>query len=214
MISTLNIQHIESLNDVVEQITGVPQRETVPDSFLRGAEQIEVVDLAPQALRDRLSGGFVYPAERIDAALSNYFRLGNLTALRELALIWLADEVDQALKGYRKDHGIDSTWEARERVVVAPGVDYGSSGEHEDFAGTISIGTQALHLLLVELVRSASRWAGATLLVNGHGGNLDAVRSAVRLWRAEGRAVAWVPGGPAGRDAGRARRTAAGRCAA
>jgi two-component system sensor histidine kinase KdpD len=119
VISTLNIQHIESLNDVVEQITGVPQRETVPDSFLRGAKQIEVVDLAPQALRDRLSGGFVYPAERIDAALSNYFRLGNLTALRELALIWLADEVDQALKGYRKDHGIDSTWEARERVVVA-----------------------------------------------------------------------------------------------
>lgn len=119
VVSTLNIQHIESLNDVVEQITGVPQRETVPDSFLRGAEQIEVVDLAPQALRDRLSGGFVYPAERIDAALSNYFRLGNLTALRELALIWLADEVDQALKGYRKDHGIDSTWEARERVVVA-----------------------------------------------------------------------------------------------
>ncbi|NLA34482.1 MAG: histidine kinase, partial [Actinobacteria bacterium] len=110
VISTLNIQHIESLNDVVEQITGVPQRETVPDSFLRAAEQIEVVDLAPQALRDRLNGGFVYPAERIDAALSNYFRLGNLTALRELALIWLADEVDQALKGYRRDHGIDSTW--------------------------------------------------------------------------------------------------------
>lgn len=119
VISTLNIQHIESLNDVVEQITRVPQRETVPDSFLRSADQIEVVDLAPQALRDRLSGGFVYPAERIDAALSNYFRLGNLTALRELALIWLADEVDQALKGYRQEQGIDSTWEARERVVVA-----------------------------------------------------------------------------------------------
>lgn len=119
VISTLNIQHIESLNDVVEQITGVPQRETVPDSFLRDADQIEVVDLAPQTLRDRLTGGFVYPAERIDAALSNYFRLGNLTALRELALIWLADEVDQALKGYRAEHGIDSTWEARERVVVA-----------------------------------------------------------------------------------------------
>ncbi len=119
VISTLNIQHIESLNDVVQQITGVPQRETVPDSFLRGADQIEVVDLAPQALRDRLSNGYVYPAERIDAALSNYFRLGNLTALRELALIWLADEVDHALNGYRDDHGIDSTWEARERVVVA-----------------------------------------------------------------------------------------------
>ncbi len=119
VISTVNIQHVESLHDVVEQITGAPQRETVPDSFLRGADQIELVDLAPQALRDRLSTGLVYPAERIDAALSNYFRLGNLTALRELALIWLADEVDQALNGYRKAHGIDSTWEARERVVVA-----------------------------------------------------------------------------------------------
>ncbi|MGW9021877.1 DUF4118 domain-containing protein [Leucobacter chromiiresistens] len=119
VISTLNIQHIESLNDVVEQITGAPQRETVPDRFLRGADQIEVIDLAPQALRDRLSGGSVYPAERIDAALSNYFRIGNLTALRELALLWLADEVDQALKGYRAEHGISSTWEARERVVVA-----------------------------------------------------------------------------------------------
>ncbi|WP_313355810.1 ATP-binding protein [Microbacterium sp.] len=119
VISTVNIQHVESLHDVVEQITGAPQRETVPDSFLRGADQIELVDLAPQSLRDRLSTGLVYPAERIDAALSNYFRLGNLTALRELALIWLADEVDQALNGYRRAHGIDSTWEARERVVVA-----------------------------------------------------------------------------------------------
>ena len=118
VITTVNIQHIESLNDVVERITGIPQRETVPDQFLRGADQIEVVDLAPQTLRDRLSGGLVYPAERIDAALSNYFRLGNLTALRELALIWLADEVDQALLRYRSEHGIEGTWEARERVVV------------------------------------------------------------------------------------------------
>ncbi|SDT26444.1 sensor histidine kinase [Microlunatus soli] len=118
VISTLNIQHIESLNDVVEKITGVPQRETIPDAVLRTADQTEVVDLAPQALRDRLAGGNVYPAERIDAALSNYFRIGNLTALRELALLWLADEVDQALQHYRAEHGIDTTWEARERVVV------------------------------------------------------------------------------------------------
>ncbi|MDJ0320475.1 DUF4118 domain-containing protein [Pseudarthrobacter sp. PS3-L1] len=118
VISTVNIQHIESLNDVVEQITGAPQRETVPDAALRSADQIEVIDLDPQALRDRLADGRVYPAERIDAALSNYFRLGNLTALRELALLWLADEVDSALKSYRAQHGIDSTWEARERVVV------------------------------------------------------------------------------------------------
>ncbi|KGJ72252.1 histidine kinase [Cryobacterium roopkundense] len=119
VISTVNIQHIESLNDVVEQITGAPQRETLPDSVLRRADQVEVVDLAPQALRDRLAEGHVYPAARIDAALSNYFRLGNLTALRELALLWLADEVDTALQAYRTEHGIDSKWEARERVVVA-----------------------------------------------------------------------------------------------
>ena len=119
VMSTVNVQHIESLRDVVEQITGALQRETVPDSVLRKADQIEVVDLAPQSLRDRLAEGHVYPANRIDAALSNYFRLGNLTALRELALLWLADEVDTALKAYREEKGIDSKWEARERVVVA-----------------------------------------------------------------------------------------------
>jgi two-component system sensor histidine kinase KdpD len=119
VISTVNVQHIESLRDVVEQITGAPQRENVPDSVLRKADQIEVIDLAPQSLRDRLAEGHVYPASRIDAALSNYFRLGNLTALRELALLWLADEVDTALKAYRTAKGIDSKWEARERVVVA-----------------------------------------------------------------------------------------------
>ncbi|WP_240666079.1 ATP-binding protein [Agromyces sp. LHK192] len=127
VISTVNAQHIESLGDVVLEITGAAQRETIPDAVLRSADQVEVVDLAPQALRDRLAQGLVYPAERIDAALSNYFRLGNLTALRELALLWLADEVDQALKAYRAEHGIDRKWEARERVVVAlPG---GPEGE-------------------------------------------------------------------------------------
>ena len=119
VITTVNVQHIESLNDVVEKITGVPQRETMPDAVVRSADQIEVVDVAPQSLRDRLAAGLVYPAERIDAALSNYFRLGNLTALRELALLWLADEVDSALKLYRSEHGIEGTWQARERVVVA-----------------------------------------------------------------------------------------------
>jgi two-component system sensor histidine kinase KdpD len=119
VISTVNVQHIESLNDVVEQITGVPQRETIPDSIVRSATQIEVVDLTPQSLRDRLAEGQVYPATRIDAALSNYFRLGNLTALRELTLLWLADEVDSSLQRYRAEHGIEQKWEARERVVVA-----------------------------------------------------------------------------------------------
>jgi two-component system sensor histidine kinase KdpD len=119
VISTLNIQHLESLNDVVAQITGVEQRETVPDEIVRKAAQIELVDITPEALRRRLAHGNVYPPERIDAALSNYFRTGNLTALREIALLWLADQVDAALAKYRADKKITDVWEARERVVVA-----------------------------------------------------------------------------------------------
>ncbi|GIF77312.1 sensor histidine kinase [Asanoa siamensis] len=119
VLSTVNIQHLESLNDVVEQITGVVQRERVPDSVVRGADQVELVDMTPEALRRRMVHGNVYPAEKIDAALGNYFRVGNLTALRELALLWLADKVDEQLDRYREEHGIGTTWEARERVVVA-----------------------------------------------------------------------------------------------
>lgn len=119
VISTVNIQHLESLNDVVAQITGIVQQETVPDSIVRQAEQIELIDITPEALRRRLSHGNVYAPEKVDAALSNYFRSGNLTALRELALLWLADQVDAALAKYRADKKITDTWEARERVVVA-----------------------------------------------------------------------------------------------
>ncbi|WP_190822687.1 sensor histidine kinase [Saccharopolyspora pogona] len=119
VISTVNIQHLESLNDVVEHITGIPQRETVPDEVVRRAEQVELVDMTAEALRRRMAHGNVYPPEKIDAALSNYFRVGNLTALRELALLWLADKVDEQLDRYRAEHDITGTWEARERVVVA-----------------------------------------------------------------------------------------------
>jgi len=119
VISTVNIQHLESLNDVVEKITGVPQRETVPDAVVRAADQVELVDMTPEALRRRMAHGNIYPAEKIDAALTHYFRAGNLTALRELALLWLADKVDEGLQRYRTAHGIHDTWEARERVVVA-----------------------------------------------------------------------------------------------
>ncbi|ORW31929.1 histidine kinase [Mycobacterium paraense] len=119
VISTVNIQHLESLNDVVAQITGIEQQETIPDSIVRQASQVELIDITPEALRRRLSHGNVYAPERIDAALSNYFRRGNLTALRELALLWLADQVDTALAKYRAENKITDLWEARERVVVA-----------------------------------------------------------------------------------------------
>ncbi|MEV7216743.1 ATP-binding protein [Kitasatospora cineracea] len=119
VLTTVNVQHLESLNDVVRNITGVPQRETVPDEVVRRADQIELVDMAPQALRRRLAHGNVYRAEQVDAALTHYFRVGNLTALRELALLWLAGRVDEGLRDYRAAHRIDRVWETRERVVVA-----------------------------------------------------------------------------------------------
>jgi two-component system, OmpR family, sensor histidine kinase KdpD len=119
VVSTVNIQHLESLNDVVERITGVHQRETVPDDVVRRADQIELVDMSPEALRRRMAHGNVYPPERVDAALSNYFRPGNLAALRELALLWVADRVEEGLHTYMESHGIADAWETRERVLVA-----------------------------------------------------------------------------------------------
>ena len=119
VISTVNIQHVESLNDVVEAITGIRQRETVPDEVVRSADQIELVDMSPQALRRRLAHGNVYGAGRVDAALANYFREGNLSALRELSLLWVADRVEEGLDRYRAEHQITDLWPTRERVVVA-----------------------------------------------------------------------------------------------
>ena len=119
VLTTVNVQHLESVNDVVARITGVPQRETVPDAFVRAAEQVQLVDITPEALRRRMAHGNVYAADKVDAALGNYFRVGNLTALRELALLWLADQVDASMEKYRREQGIDASWETKERVVVA-----------------------------------------------------------------------------------------------
>jgi len=119
VITTVNVQDLESLNDVVEKITGVPQRERVPDDVVRDADQVEMVDMTPEALRRRMALGNIYGPDKVDAALANYFRIGNLTALRELALLWLADKVDDQLEAYRSAHSISHTWETRERVVVS-----------------------------------------------------------------------------------------------
>ncbi len=119
VVSTVNIQHLESLNDVVERITGITQRETIPDQIVRAAEQVELVDMTAEALRRRMAHGHIYAAEKVDAALGNYFRVGNLSALRELALLWVADRVDESLEDYRRRHGIANPWETKERVVVA-----------------------------------------------------------------------------------------------
>ncbi|MFG1924673.1 ATP-binding protein [Cryptosporangium sp. NPDC048952] len=153
VLSTVNVQHLESVNDVVQTITGVPQRETVPDAVVRAADQVELVDMAPDALRRRMAHGNIYKADKIDAALGNYFRVGNLTALRELALLWTADKVDEALRKYRDEHDITNVWEARERVVVA--VTGGPEGDTLiRRAARIAARSQTGDLLAVHISRS------------------------------------------------------------
>ena len=128
VITTLNIQHLESLSTVARQVTGVEQHETLPDDVARRADQIELVDMTPEALRRRMVHGNIYPPNRIEAALTHYFRPGNLTALRELALLWVADRVEEGMQRYRAEHGIAAPWETRERIVV------GIAGEKGDEA--------------------------------------------------------------------------------
>lgn len=126
VISTMNIQHLESLNDVVAAVTGTRQQETVPDQVLRDADEIELVDLTPDALRIRLARGEVYGEKQAEKALENYFRVGNLTALRELALLWLADKVEEVLESYRQERTMTEHLPTRERVVVAVHNDKGA----------------------------------------------------------------------------------------
>lgn len=127
VLSTVDIQQLTSLGDVVSAITEFPRPEQVPDDVVRRADQIELVDVSPESLRQRLSEGNVYPPDMVDTALANEFRLGNLSALREIALIWLADRVDEGLSKYREVEGIRTSWPARERVVV--GLSGGPEGE-------------------------------------------------------------------------------------
>ena len=171
VISTLNIQHLESLNDVAMQVTGVEQHEKLPDEIARRADQIELVDMTPEALRRRMVHGNVYPPNRVDAALTHYFRPGNLTALRELALLWLADRVEEGLQRYRAEHGIATPWETRERIVVAV------AGEEDDQkvirrAARIAARTPGSDLLAVHVVSDDG-------LAAGHDAALEAQRALV-----------------------------------
>jgi len=119
VISTVDVQDLQSLADVVHRITGHRPSGSVPDGVVRRVAQLELVDLSPEALRRRLADGEIVAPGQVDAALADYFRPGNLTALRELALLWMADRVDESLRAYRADHGVRAFWETRERVVVA-----------------------------------------------------------------------------------------------
>ena len=171
VITTLNIQHLESLNDVAMQVTGVEQHEKLPDEIARRADQIELVDMTPEALRRRMVHGNVYPPNRVDAALTHYFRPGNLTALRELALLWLANRVEEGLQRYRAEHGIATPWETRERIVVAV------AGEEDDQkvirrAARIAARTPGSDLLAVHVVSDDG-------LAAGHDAALEAQRALV-----------------------------------
>jgi two-component system, OmpR family, sensor histidine kinase KdpD len=171
VITTLNIQHLESLSVVARQVTGVEQHETLPDEVARRADQIELVDMTPEALRRRMVHGNVYPPNRVEAALTHYFRPGNLTALRELALLWVADRVDEGLQRYRAEHGIAVPWETRERIVV------GLAGEQGDEAvirraARIAARTPGSELLAVHVDRDDGLAGGPT-------GPLDTQRTLV-----------------------------------
>ena len=116
--TTINVQHLESLNDVVAQITGIRVRETVPDSALERADDVELIDLPPDDLLQRLKEGKVYMPDQARHALDNFFRKGNLIALRELALRRTAERVDQQMEVYRRDHAVVKTWPAGETLMV------------------------------------------------------------------------------------------------
>ena len=121
VFTTLNVQHVESLVDSVRQITGITVRETVPDSVLDMADEIELVDLPPDELLARLKEGKVYTEERSEAAAQHFFKKGNLTALREIALRKTADRVDLQLKDYMQENRISGPWKTKERLMVAVG---------------------------------------------------------------------------------------------
>ena len=125
--TTLNIQHLESLNDVVAQITGIQVRETIPDKVLDEVSELEVIDLPPDELLQRLSDGKVYIAEQAARALKKFFRKGNLTALREIALRRAAEHVDDQMRAYMQDSSIRGPWPATERILVC--VSYNEFGE-------------------------------------------------------------------------------------
>src|SRR5271155_5688179 len=119
VISTVSVLHLDSLADVVAKIIGAAPRQTVPDSVVRAAGEVELVDVAPEALRDRLARGHIYPADQVEAALGGWFQAGNLSALRELALLWLAAALAGGPRRHLRGGGDPGSGQVRERVVVA-----------------------------------------------------------------------------------------------
>lgn len=118
VMTAVNIQHIESLNDYVNRMTGVRVRETVPDKLLNIAKEVEVIDISPTALRERLRSGKIYSDDKVETALENFFRVGNLSALRELTLREVANEVDESLLEYKNEKNVEGLVGAQEKILV------------------------------------------------------------------------------------------------
>jgi two-component system sensor histidine kinase KdpD len=127
VISTMNVQHLESLNDAVEQITGVRVRETVPDHVLHMADEVELIDVDPKSLQKRMREGKIYALEKVDQALENFFKTVNLIALRELALREIADDVDERLEAWERNGSLRGPWRRREMIFI--GVTTSSTAE-------------------------------------------------------------------------------------
>ncbi|MDP4177241.1 MAG: universal stress protein [Bacillota bacterium] len=126
VMTAVNIQHLESLNDHVSRMTGIKVRETIPDKMLDVADEIEVIDISPDALRERIKNGKVYAADKIESALNNFFRMGNLTALREMALREVADEVDDRLTVYKNKKNVEGLVGAKEKILVCVSLNFNS----------------------------------------------------------------------------------------
>lgn len=175
VISTVNIQHLESIADAVEAITNVPIKERVPDWVVRKADQIELVDSSPEQLRRRMLHGNIYPPEQIESALNNFFKTENLIALRELALRFVADETEEELLEALKKHEVQRVWETKERFLV--GVTASPSSEHllrraARLAARYKASLHALHIIgsevrvkdkeKIEMLKELSLTLGAT----------------------------------------------------
>jgi two-component system sensor histidine kinase KdpD len=160
VITTVNIQHLESIADEVEHMTGVRVRERVPDWVVRKADQIELVDSSPEQLRRRMLHGNIYPKERVTLALSNFFRTDNLIALRELALRFLADETDEELLEYLRRHESKVVWETCERVMVAVTAAAGTDGllrRAARMASRLKADLDVLHVAASDATRPGDR---------------------------------------------------------
>lgn len=126
VLTTLNVQHLESLNDTVFEITGVRVRETVPDRLVRAADEVKMVDITPRALIHRVERGDIYARDKVQQALSNWFREGNLSALREIALREIAQEVEDDVSAYRKEKHVTQPWNTQDRIMVCISPDQSS----------------------------------------------------------------------------------------